>query len=182
MKKPETKKISNTIILTAGVVVVTLFIGVIFIFIPFLSKSKAFRAEILNERDRNVLIGTVRALGKHLKVYEKRLPEGRGVSWLLSQVSDMASGENIEIASIKPGTPEKRGLYTKLYVEMDITSTYHQLGMFISKIESSEKFLRVERINAKRLDVDTDFQEGDPRVNAFDAKSHIIISMVVLKE
>ncbi|MBU1146868.1 MAG: type 4a pilus biogenesis protein PilO [Candidatus Omnitrophica bacterium] len=182
MKKTEPKKISNTIILTAVVVVVTLFIGVIFIFIPFLSKSKAFRAEILHERDRNVLIGTVRALGKHLKVYEKRLPEGRSVSWLLSQVSDMASGENIEIASIKPGTPEKRGLYTRLYVEMDITSTYHQLGRFMSKIESSEKFLRVERINTKRLDVDTDFQEDDPKVNAFDAKSHIIISMVVLKE
>ena len=182
MKKPETKKISKTLILTAVVVIVTLFIGVVFIVIPFLSKNKAFRADILHERDRNILIGTVRALDKHLKVYEKRLPKGRGVSWLLSQVSDMASEEGIDISSIKPGTPEKRGLYTKLYVEMDIGSTYHQLGRFISKVESSEKFLRVERINTKRLDENADFEAGDSKVKAFDTKSHIVISMVVLKE
>lgn len=182
MKKGEKKKLNNIVILSAVIIIVTLVTGTAFICLPFLNKNKSLRAEILHERDRNVLVGKIRALGKHLKVYNKRIPAQRGVSWLLSVVSDMASKEQIELSSIKPGAPEDRGSYTQLYVILETISTYHQLGRFLSRVESSEKFLRVEDINIKRLDLDGDFKEGTTKFKTFDVKGHIVISTIVLKE
>lgn len=182
--KKETKGQSNKIvILTAGIIIATVLIGVILIAIPFVNKNKTLRSEILKERDKNVLIGKIRALGKHLKVYEKRIPEeGRGVSWLLSEVSDMAAREKIEILYIKPGTPEDRGMYVKSYVAMDAVSTYERLAKFISKVESYEKFLRVEQITIKRRDLDKDFSKDTSGFNPFDVKANIVISTVIFKE
>lgn len=182
MKKIELKKPSKIVILSAIVVIVTIIIAALFIYMPFLNKTKSLRNEILSERDRNVLIGKIRALGKHLKVYEKRIPRHKGVSWFLGEVSDMATKEEIEISSIKPGIPEDQGLHTKLYVTMDTISTFHHLGKFISRVESSENFLRVENISIKRLDLDGGFSEDKARFKSFDVRSHIVVSTIVLKE
>ncbi len=182
MKKREKKKPNKSIIVSAIVVLVTLAVGAFLIFVPFLNNRKSLRANILNERDRNALLGTVRALDKHLKVYEDRVPDGRGISWLLNEVSNMAAKEKIEVSSIKPGSPEDRGPYTKLYVTLDTISDYHQLGKFIASVESSGKFLRVEDIKVKRLDLGEDFKEEESDFSAFDASASIIISTFVLKE
>lgn len=182
MKKIEKKKINKNIIASAVIIVATLFAGAVFIYAPFVNKAKNLRSNILQERDRNILIGKIRALDKHLNIYGKRIPDGRGVSWLLSEVSDMAAKEKIELPSIKPGLPEDRGGYTKLYVILDTLSTYHQLGKFISRIESSEKFLRVESIDIKRLDMNEGFDKEESKYKAFDVKGHIVVSTIVLKE
>ena len=180
MKKTEIKKPNKIVILSAVVIIIMIVVGLIFIYIPFSNKTKSLRAEILTERDRNVLIGKIRAFGKHLKVYTKRISEHKGVSWLLGEISDMATKEQIEISSIRPGIPEKRGLYTKLYVTMDTISTYHQLGNFASRVESSENFLRVESINVKRLDLEEGIMEDKARFKSFDVKGHIVISTITL--
>jgi len=182
VKKIAKKKINKVVVLSVVVVVVTLFTAVVLIYLPFLNKTNSLRQDILKERERNILIGKTRALGKHLKVYKKQIPQGRGVSWLISVISDTASKEGIDISSIKPGAPEDRQLYTKLHVILDTISTYSELGKFISKIESSDKFLRVERVDIKRLDLDEDFDEVAEKFEPFNIKGNIIISTVVLKE
>ena len=184
MKKVSVKKPNNIIILTSILIVGTLAIGAVFIYMPFLNKSKYLRDEILRERERNILTGKIRGLGKHLKIYEERVPNGRSVSWLLNDVSEMATKEYVDISSIKPGAPEDRGQYTKLYVVMDIICTYHQLGRFVSRVESSEKFLRIESVDMKRLDTEDDYKDKDKKqeFEPFDVKATIVISTIVLKE
>ena len=181
-KKIAKKKINKLTIINTAIIIVTLFTAVVLIYMPFLNKTKSLRQNILKERERNILVGKVRALGKHLKVYKKQIPQGRGVSWLISMVSDRASKEGIEVSSIKPGAPEDRDLYTKLHVILDTVSTYEQLGNFIARVESSEKFLRVESIDIKRLDLDEDFDKDGAKFEAFDIKGNIVISTIVLKE
>ena len=181
-KKSPAKKINKVLVLTVKVIVLTLFIGVVFVYIPFNNKVKDLRADILKERDRNILIGKIRAFGKHLKVYEERIPENKGVSWLINTVSDIASKQQIEISSIKPGTPENRQLYTKLYVVLDTVSDYEKLGKFVSKIESSKKFLRIENAAIKRLDLSENFDEETSKYEGFDAKGHFVISTFVLRD
>lgn len=183
MKKKTKAQPNKIIIISAVMIMATLFIAMVFIVIPFMNKSKALKSAIMQEREKNVLIGKIRAFGKHLKFYEKRIPEsGRGVSWLLNEVSGMAAQEQIEVSSIKPGTPEDRGLYIKLYVVMDTVSTYIQLGRFIAKVESHEKFLRVDQITIKRCDLDKDFDKNASRFKPFDVKVNIVISAVIFKE
>lgn len=183
MKTGEKKGPNKFIILSVIIATFTLIIGVVFICMPCLDQNKSLRDTILQERDKNVLIGNIRALGKHLKVYEKKIPaEGRGVSWLLGKVSDLAADEHIDISTVRPGTPENWGAYTKLYVIVETVSTYHQLGRFIAKVESFEKFLQVEKINIKRLDLDEEYEKNTAKFKSFDVKAYIEISTIVFRE
>jgi Tfp pilus assembly protein PilO len=183
----KTKKIDKRIwnkpaLINVVIAVLVVTVGFTFIYLPFTNKNKALRVDILKERDKNILIGKIRAMSKHIKIYDKRVPEGMGVSWLLGEISSKASKEQIEVSSIKPGNPEDYGLYTKLFVIVDMASTYNQLGRFIAEIESSEKFLKVESINIKRMDLDDKFEEKSGKFKAFDVKANIIISTIVSKE
>jgi len=181
-KKTENKTWNKLVIVNAIILVLVLVIGAVFIYLPFTNKNKMLRADILKERDKNILIGKIKAMSKYLKVYDKIVPKGAGVSWLLGETSNIASKEHVEISSIKPGNSEDYGLYTKLFVIVDVASTYNQLGRFVAGIESSEKFLKVESINIKRMDLDDKFKEGSGKFKAFDVKADIVISAIVSKE
>jgi Pilus assembly protein, PilO. len=180
-KKTEKKTWNKLIIINAVIVALVLVIGIMFIYKPFTDKNKSTRADILIERDKNILIGKIKALSKYLKVYDKSVPKDEGVSWLLGKVSGMASEERVEVPSIKPGNPEDYGLYTKLFVIVDVACTYNQLGRFIADIELSEKFLKIESINIKRMDLDDKFEKDSGKFKAFDVKANIIISTIVPK-
>lgn len=178
----EIKNINKITVLSIAVIVATLVIGGGFIYKPFLNKNKSLRAEILYARDKNILVGKIKAMGKHMDVYEERIPKNRDVSWLLGELSNLASKEHIYISSIKPGDTKDKGLYIKYNVILKTVSTYHQLGRFISEIESYEKFLRVDYIDIKRADIDRDFDKDMAKFKPFDVNAHIVISMIVLKE
>lgn len=181
-KKTEKKSLNKMVVINVVILAFVLVTGTVFIYNPFMHKNKSFRADILIERDKNLLIGKIKALNKYLKVYDKRIPEGAGVSWLLGEISNMASKEHIEVSSIKPDNPEDYGLYTKLFVIVDMATTYSQLGRFIAGIESSEKFLKVESADIKRMDLDENFEKGSDKFKAFDVKANIVISTIVSKE
>ncbi len=183
MKSKTKKQTSNKLVITGAIIIVlVLAIGIVFIYLPFTYKNKSLRADILKERDKNLLVGKIKALNKYVKIYNKRIPDAGNVSWLLSEISNMASKEHIEISSIKPEKEVDYGLYTKLSVIVDVASTYNQFGRFIAGIESSEKFLKVENINMKRMDIDERFKEGAGKFKAFDIKANIVISTVISKE
>lgn len=183
MKSKTKEQTSSRLLITSAVVVVlVLTIGTAFIYLPFTHKNKSLRADILKERDKNLLVGKIKALNKYIKIYNKRIPDAGNVSWLLSEISNMASKERIEISSIKPEKEVDYGLYAKLSVVVDMASTYNQFGRFIAGIESSEKFLKVESVNMKRMDLDERFKEGSGKFKAFDIKANIVISTIISKE
>ena len=181
-KNIENKILNKLFIVSAIIVILVIMASVAFIYMPFANKNKFLRADILKERNKNIIIGNIKALSKYIKIYNKRIPDSIGVSWLLNEVSERASKESIEIVSIKPGNPEDYGLYTKLFVIIDITSTYDQLGKFVASIESSEKFLKIEKANIKRIDFDGKFEKGSGKYKAFDIKGDIVISTIMPKE
>ncbi|MCX5687038.1 MAG: type 4a pilus biogenesis protein PilO [Candidatus Omnitrophica bacterium] len=182
IKKNGNERWNKIVIVNAIIVVLVLAIGIPFVYMPFAERNKTMRADILKERDKNVLIGKIKGLGKHIKIYDKRIPDAQSVSWLLSMVSNMASKEDIKISSITPGEPEDYGLYTKLSVIVDMTVTYNQFGKFIAAIESSEKFLKIESVNMKRLDLEDKFEKNSIQFKAFDIKANIVISTIMRKE
>ena len=182
-KYSEKKTWNKIVMVSAAIILIVVAISVMFIYVPFAEKNKSLRSDILTERDKNVLIGKIKALGKHLKVYDQRIPEYGGVSWLLGEVSNIASKEKVEISSIKPGSPEDYTLYTKLFVIVDVSSSFNQLGKFIARVESSEKILKIESVSMRRMDIDEGFDKGSSgKFKAFDVRANIVISTVVSKE
>lgn len=183
MKKPVVSKTFNKFnVVTVIIVILTFTIGILCIYKPFIEKNKALRAEILQQRDKNVLIGKIRGFNKHIQFYEKRIEKNSSISSFISIVSDMASKEKIEVSSIKPGAPEAHNSYNKIYVIVDTASTYSDLGKFIAKIESFEKFFKIESINIKRLDSDSGFDKETSKFKPFDVKANIVISTITAAE
>jgi Tfp pilus assembly protein PilO len=183
MKTQNTQKqVWTKLFIVSAIIVILTGLGATFIYIPFTAKSKTLRDDILKERDKNILIGKIKALNKYIKIYDKKILGSGDVSWFLGEVSNIASKERIEVTSIKPGSPEPYGLYSKVFVIVDITSTYSQLGRFIADIESSEKFLKIENVNIKRMDIDEKLAKGQVKFKAFDVKASVVISAVSAKE
>ncbi len=182
MKKDIFAKENRIILITWAIAIVTIIAGISFIYIPFLKAQDSLKIKIAREKDKNALIGEIKALVRYLDIYKKRVPEGRSSSWLLKEISDMAKKEGLTIINIKAEEPERRASYTRLSVVIDTASSYHQLSKFVSGIETSEKFLRIEELVAKRLDVEEKFIKDASSFNSFDVGSHIVISTILWNE
>lgn len=183
MKKQAVSKTFNKIhIITAVIVAVSFIIGILFIYKPFIEKNRALRAEILQQREKNVLIGKIRGFNKHIQVYEKRIEKNTNISFFISIISDMASKENVDVSAIKPGVSEIHNKYTKIYLIVDTDSVYANLGRFISKVESFEKFFKIESINIKRIDSVSGYDRETSKFRPFDVKANIVISTIILAE
>jgi len=176
------KQIPKSILTAAAAIVVcTIFIGLVFIYIPFENKAKEFKSKISVEKDKNDIIARINTTGKRLEFYSKSLPEAKDTSWLLKEISRISSEEGIETSSIESGDLKEKDLYSKLNVTLNVYASYHQLGVFLSRVESEEKFFRIESLNMKRLDLDSNFENLTERFKPFDVKANIVISTVILR-
>jgi len=171
----------SVIIIAAAIIVFAIFIGAVFIYTPFKNATKELESKISVEKNKNALIGKINILGRNLEGYRKKIAEKEDPSWLSKEISRIVSEEGIEVSSVEPGVVEKRDLYTKLDVTLDVYATYHQLGAFLSRIESEDRFFRVGSLNMKRLDLDEDFENLAERFKPFDVKANIVVTTVVLR-
>ena len=64
IKKIENEKLNKIVIINVVIAALVLTVGITFIYKPFSDKSKSMRVDILKERDKNLLIGKIKALSK----------------------------------------------------------------------------------------------------------------------
>lgn len=98
--------------------------------------------------------------------YEKMLPAEQEVPALLNSLSSMAQSSNIKIIAITPALNQDKAVRgSKAYHEIPILITakggFHELGRFLSGLETSERFMKVADLeiktnpsNAKVHDID----------------------------
>ena len=104
-----------------------------------------------------------------IEICRKKLPYEKDIPNLLEHLSKTAKATGVKILAIEPVNPdvkikqeaqEKGGLYLEMPIKIDARAGYHQLGIFINKLENSERFMKVtdlriekEGSNAKMHDV-----------------------------
>lgn len=87
--------------------------------------------------------------------YERMLPAEQEIPTLLESLSGMAKTSGVKIESIMPiaRKEEKSQATNQVYQEIPILITaqsgYHELGSFISKLENSERFMKIVDISIK---------------------------------
>ncbi|MBN1526905.1 MAG: type 4a pilus biogenesis protein PilO [Candidatus Omnitrophica bacterium] len=94
-----------------------------------------------------------------IELYEKRLPVEQEIPSVLETLSAMAKNANMRIVSITPVAlpapkgPQKKAEKEKIYQEIPISvsvkSGYHELGYFLSQLESSDRFMKVADISIR---------------------------------
>jgi type IV pilus assembly protein PilO len=94
----------------------------------------------------------IKELQETLSSYNKKFSTQQQISSLLQELSDMAKDSGVRITSVKPHSAvleAQQGAvtaYKKFPISISATCGYHQLGIFINKVENSDTFMRVADI------------------------------------
>lgn len=149
-----------------GVLGTLLFVVYIyFIFLPQLTKDVVVTGKALtlskDLKEGKNLIGQTDTFKKKvdeykdkIELYEQKLPAQQEIPSLLENLSKMARNANISIIGITPvvlkSQKEKKGLvYKEIPILITAKSGYHELGRFLSHLESGDRFMKVVDISIK---------------------------------
>ncbi len=117
-------------------------------------RVKSAKAMIVN-RER---LKTEYAILKEESVaFSKKLPAQQEISSLLEGLSSIAEASNVTILKIKPieviDDTSKAGTlnqpYLKFPILIEAKAGYHQLGLFVNKLECMERFINIDDIDIR---------------------------------
>lgn len=88
---------------------------------------------------------------ERINFYEKELPGEKEIPAVLRYLSDSARKLNVKITEIKPvGLDEVEGqespIYTGVPISLKAECGFHELGRFISELESADRFMKISDI------------------------------------
>jgi len=121
------------------------------------------------ERDVSTIGNLERGISVYdekIEQYVKMLPAEKEIPALLENLASMARDANVRIVAITPVTGketegEKGRIYLEMPIQISAKSGFHELGRFMSSLESSGRFMKVLDIEIrgnpstpKRHDVD----------------------------
>ena len=86
--------------------------------------------------------------------YRKHLAPHADVEWLVQEIGRIARETGVQLSQIDPQRPREIDGYTQLSVTLQLTSSYHTLGHFLSKIESSPRIIQVDQLDLSRVSQD----------------------------
>ena len=135
----------------AGVLAVGLCLGVFLIgqklFVdPARSQLRSLRQELETEKRKSEILRRIVQLESTINGTRASLLEKRDAAPLIDAVNRLAEESTLTLVSVTPQPPQKQGQYDRLPIEVELQCTYHQLGRFLSRIESSKRFLRVDSV------------------------------------
>lgn len=183
-------KQAQMIILAALVALLAIVLYFYFVFFPqvgrvmkLIGKTGKVRAELISARnaisDTAKLKKRLEDYSAKVESYEKKLPAEQEIPSLLENLSTMAKESNIKIVGIAPAMPHTRedgGAKDQAYQEMPILisakSGYHELGFFLSKLENSDRFMKV-------ADIDIRANKSSPRKHDVEL---LVLTYILLPE
>ncbi|MCM8812878.1 MAG: type 4a pilus biogenesis protein PilO [Candidatus Omnitrophica bacterium] len=131
MKKIISKEIQQ--LLSAGVVVfVVIFLwGSRLMFQNSVVKINQYRKQIKRVKLEN----EIGAKLEELKKVKESLGAMRESSKFLAEIAKMAGQLNVRLVAISALPAEKRDLFVKMGVSLEVDTTYHELGILVNKFE-----------------------------------------------
>jgi Tfp pilus assembly protein PilO len=147
----------------------------------FMTKNKEFRVMRDRVKSEEIMIANEDAikrqytnLSKQAGYLEKRLPDQNQVSSFLEDFSKVAESSGVKILRIKPlETPvaaaaSKQKVANNSYAEFPILiearAGYHQLGVFVDKVENMDRFIKVTDIDISGIDKDPRYHDIKMRI------------------
>lgn len=118
--------------------------------------SRDVRAAQRDRSDINRLELQEEQLKKKLDQYEEKFLDPSQVDSILSDISKEALGVEAKIAWIepvkpddksKPAIPAKPDAFLSYPVRLGLKASYHKIGLFINRLETGERFVRINDIS-----------------------------------
>lgn len=129
-------------------------LGKLFKSIPEISKLKTELQLTKSDIEKKELFKKeLAALKEKFVLYETKLPGEKEIPSVLGNLSKIAKVSGIDINKIElllrsdsGKTAAKDSVYTEIPIEISAKCGYHDLGIFINKLENSERFMKVDDI------------------------------------
>ncbi|MDH5525577.1 MAG: type 4a pilus biogenesis protein PilO [Desulfobulbaceae bacterium] len=146
------------ILVCAGVLILLI---VAFFFMVYTPKNEEI--EKLNSRKAGLeqeikkVEATVRQLDKHqaemkevelqFKAASLLLPEKKEIPSLLTNISGQGTASGLDFISFKPGGERPKEFYAEIPVDIAVSGSYHNVGIFLDKISKLPRIVSVNNIN-----------------------------------
>lgn len=146
------KSEDKLLILRIGLTVGALLIGWHYIASPKIDEVKKLRLQQEAEIKKEEILKNIAGMEAKEKTYKSGLSEGQEVSWLIESLNQMAQASSVTLTSMVPASKADLGDYRKLPVGIEASGSYHQIGNFVSRIESDPRFIDVENLRMQSQD------------------------------
>jgi len=111
-----------------------------------LGKINRAKNRIVEENKKNDLISNIGKVERKILPYREFLSRKEQME-IINDVSRIAREIGVKVNSIQPLAVSKEDGFTKISFSLSLEATYHKLGKFINRLERSQMFLRMERLN-----------------------------------
>lgn len=101
------------------------------------SQAKAAKLDVLKKENEKLLA--------KLNKLKEQLPDEKEISSLLKEISDRSIEAGLSIKSWKPGsrTTHPSGIVYVIPVSVEVSGTYHNLGMFLSNLTKLNRIVNI---------------------------------------
>ena len=110
-------------------------------------EKAGLQAQIEDEKKKNEVLLQIATLEKKLEGYKQLLTK-KEAGEVIGAISSYAKGFGLQIQSVRPGQEQKFKEYIKVpYMLVLRANSYHDIGRFVSMIESSREVFVIDAIN-----------------------------------
>jgi len=129
-----------------------LFAGGVLVIKPGLSRIAVVKAELGGLSQKEASFGNIANSEKKLSGYKQKLSSAGDKAWLIEELNSIADKTKFSILSITPD--EKKlaggGYLERISVRIEAEGNYHQLGEFVSRVESLEQYVKILAVDIDR--------------------------------
>ena len=141
------KMVKPTLLLAMVGLALTSLIGYHAIHARSQEQIRLIKAQIAQEQSNQHAQSDVSRLLRQIEEYRKRLPSAPDASWLVREVVALGQEIGVEPTSISEEFPKSVEDFTRLAVTIEFSGTYHQLGLFLDRLENAPAFIHVDGVD-----------------------------------
>lgn len=93
----------------------------------------------------------IKSLKQKLGDVQQILPTGRETGDLLSWIKNLGDQSNLDLKSFSPGGLRPVEFYKEFPIEMNVTGTYHDLGLFLDRVSKYQRIINVDNLRITKL-------------------------------
>ncbi len=88
----------------------------------------------------------IESLKQKLGDVQQILPTGRETGDLLRWIKNLGDQSNLDLKSFSPGGLRPVEFYKEFPIEMNVTGTYHDLGLFLDRVSKYQRIINVDNL------------------------------------
>ncbi|MDO8730409.1 MAG: type 4a pilus biogenesis protein PilO [Candidatus Omnitrophota bacterium] len=147
--KSQMGRTQQLLLVTLGVGLLTLAIGVLMIQVPWQERRQQLASRTKEENERSELLLVIQRQETELKEIESTFLLKGGATGLASQISDLAAQSGLQIDSVTPQSEVVAEPYTRFQLEILATGNLANLMRFLRTLEDHRPLLWVEQLDVE---------------------------------